>query len=282
MSRRPIPRGKRVPRVSVPVPVAPIVIRPPPPPSQRLMGRPQTRKSRRPLTLEERAIEDNIEKLEASIYESQKHVKNSSKTVSRTWQAQVQAQQEVLQDLRSTRSKLHKDKQLKEGLRQLISETVVACRQTLQHKDLPRIQQTLAMIKELVALLKLNKMPELRKWETLLGIFKELDSVNQMDAAIHTLLRNVEIAKEDVERLNTAIEDLTTERNTLQEQLRTKETSLSQKQREAQSAKDRYKKVDDALKLNQRKAVQDADRVWAKLQRELTGVSTRRTYTFHY
>lgn len=287
MSRRPIPRGlKRVSQYTeqvVPIPR----VRPPPSPSQRMS---QTRKSvtlpikerkstSRP-TQEEQKIEETIEQLESSIYESQQHVKTSSKTAARTWEAQVQAQQGVVQNLRLTLSKLHKERQLKEGIQQLISETVVACRETLQYKDLPRIQQTLDMIQEVVALLRLNKMPELRKWETLLGIFKELYAVNQIDSTIHTLLRNVEIAKEDVERLDAAIEDLTAERNALQGQLHAKETSLSQKQREAQTAKDRYKKVDDALKANQRKALQDSDRIWAKLQREMTVSPTRRKNYF--
>jgi len=281
MSRRPIPRGLKVSQV----PTEQVRIRPPPPPSQRMAGRTQTRKSvsvpikerksaPRP-TKEEQKIEDAIEQIESSIYESKQHVK-TSKTASRTWEAQVQAQEDVVQKLRLTLSKMHKDRQLKEGIQQLISKTILSCRQTLQNKDLPRIQSTLNMIQELVALLKLNHMPELRKWETLLDIFKELDSIHQMDSTLHTLFQNVEIAKEDVERLTIVIEDLTAERNTLHDQLRTKENSLSQKQREAQTATDRYKKVNDTLKATQLKSTQEAARVWAKLQRELPVSPTRR------
>jgi chromosome segregation ATPase len=232
-------------------------------------------------TAEQRKIDAAIEKIQASIVESEKHVSHSKTTVSRTWKAQVKAQKQVLENLNATRSKLRDDQKFNHQLQQLRSETIQDCQKTLEHKDLPRIQETQTKIEELVALLKMNKMPELRKWETLLGIFKELDIINQKNTTTLLLTQNVGDAEEAVKQIDDAIEVLTTERNSLQEQLRSNETSLSQKQKESKSSKDRKKKADDALKSHQREAKQEADRVWTKLHRELTSFSkTRRKISF--
>jgi hypothetical protein len=232
-------------------------------------------------TAEQRKVDAAIEKIQASIVESEKHLSHSKTTVSRTWKAQVKAQKQVLENLNATRSKLRDDQKFNHQLQKLRSETIQDCQKTLEHKDLPRIQETQTKIEELVALLKMNKMPELRKWETLLGIFKELDIINQKNTTTLLLTQNVGDAEEAVKKIDDVIEVLTTERKSLQEQLRSNETSLSQKQKESKSSKDRKKKADDALKSHQREAKQEADRVWTKLQRELTSFSkTRRKISF--
>lgn len=283
---RPRPRGIRreIPRTPAPAPVAEaprFAIRPAPPSKYHWTRRPkQTRNSpvqqRVEPTREERDIKEKIDRVEASIRESQRHTRHASQTVSRAWVVQLKNQQEALQNLKVNLSKLHTEQNLKEGIQTLISETVLACRQTLQHKDLPRINQTLAMVEELIALLRLNKMPELRKWETLYGILQEVQSVNQLNSNILRLLQTVATEKGVVDQLEVAVRGLMEEKADLQRQLSEKESTLSKTQKEFSAAKLRHKASDDALQANQRKAKQEADRAWARLQRELAGVTPTR------